>query len=139
MSRMLEMVCDEIERIESTGITTANLDRLAKLVDIKDKLMDYEYKETKKYMMDTTGEYTRDFPSQGISEYELNPMHDEYMEAKKNYRYNHSVECKRELLDKLEKYMDQFADDIQNMMRDSECQEERATIQRYLNKIRDYK
>jgi len=137
MNRLMEIVCNELEKVADTGITTANLDRVCKLVDIKDKLMDYEYKETKKYMMDSTGEYTRDYPQTAIAH--SDPTYDEYMDAKKNYRYNHSSDYKRELLDKLEKYMDEYVQEVQDMMRDAECQEERAMIQRYLSKVRDYK
>ena len=144
MDRFMTMVCTELDKFADTGITSANLDRAWKLAQIKDSLMDCEYKETKKFMMDSTGEYTKDYPQTvgaigAIGAMSADPAYDEYMEAKKNYRYSHTLDSKRILLSKLEKYMDEYTEKMQEMMRDAECQEERAMIQRYLTKIRDYK
>lgn len=137
MNRFMDMVCTELDKYGDTGITSANLDRAYKLSQIKANLMDAEYKETKKYMMDSTGEYSLGITGKvGVS---ADPAYDDYMEAKKTYRYSHTMDCKRDLLDKLEKYMDEYTGKIQDMMRDAECQEERAMISRYLTKVRDYK
>lgn len=139
MNRLIDMVCMELDKISETGISSANMDRLLKLSQIKDYLMDSDYKETKKYMMDSTGEYAKDYPEAAKIAPVSDIVHDEYMEAKKNYRFNRNMDCKRTLLNKLEAYMDEFTAEVQDMMKDAECQEERAAIQKYLNKIRDYR
>lgn len=143
MNRFMDMVCTELDKFADTGITTANLDRAYKLSQIKANLMDAEYKETKKYMMDSTGEYAKDYPASkthafGFAASDDDP-YNKYMESKKTYRFSRTPESKRTLMHDLENYMEEMTDDISNLMKDAECQEERAMIQRYLTKIRDYK
>ena len=40
-------------------------------------------------------------------------------------------------MDNLEQYMDDFTQQMEEMLRDSDCQEERATIKRYIEKIKN--
>lgn len=63
--------------------------------------------------------------------------HRRYMEAKQSYRSTKAPDCKRKLMDTVDEYMDDFARQMEEMLRDSDCKEERDTIQRYLQKIRD--
>lgn len=143
MDRMLDIVCAEMDKISEVGITGANLDRALKLSQLKDNLMDAEYKETKKYMMDSTGEYSKDYPSSktrtfGFAANEEDP-YNKYMESKKTYRFARTPESKRTLMHDLENYMEEMTGNIADLMKDAECQEERAMIQRYMTKMRDYK
>ena len=40
-------------------------------------------------------------------------------------------------MDTLEDYMDDFSQKMEEMLRDSDCAEERTTIKRYLDKIKN--
>ena len=59
-----------------------------------------------------------------------------YMESKHAYRNGKSPECKQRLMNTLEEYMDDFSAQMEEMLRDSDCREERDTIKRYLDKIK---
>lgn len=63
--------------------------------------------------------------------------YDRYMDSKQSYRSSKSPECKQRLMDTLEDYMDDFTQRMEEMMRDSDCAEERSTIKRYLEKIKN--
>ena len=63
--------------------------------------------------------------------------YDRYMESKQSYRSSKSPECKQRLMENLEQYMDDFSQRMEEMLRDSDCQEERATIKRYIDKIKN--
>ncbi len=62
--------------------------------------------------------------------------HERYMESKHAYRSSKSPECKQRLMNTLEDYMDDFSAQMEEMLRDSDCREERETIKRYLDKIK---
>lgn len=83
------------------------------------------------------GHYSRDGYSRdgGMDGYSGN--YDRYMDSKASYRSSKSPECKQRLMDTLETYMDDFSRQMEDMLRDSDCQEERATIKRYLDKIKN--
>lgn len=83
------------------------------------------------------GHYSRDGYSRdgGMDGYSGN--YDRYMDSKQSYRTSKSPECKQRLMDTLETYMDDFSRQMEDMLRDSDCQEERATIKRYLDKIKN--
>lgn len=83
------------------------------------------------------GHYSRDGYSRdsGMDAYSGN--YDRYMDSKASYRSSKSPECKQRLMDTLENYMDDFSRQMEEMLRDSDCQEERATIKRYLDKIKN--
>lgn len=61
---------------------------------------------------------------------------DRYVESKHAYRSSKSPECKQRLMNTLEEYMDDFSLQMEEMLRDSDCREERDTIKRYLEKIK---
>lgn len=61
---------------------------------------------------------------------------DRYMDSKMSYRSEKSPECKQRLMDTLEGYMDKISEQMEDMLRDSDCVEERATIKKYLDKIK---
>lgn len=62
--------------------------------------------------------------------------HERYMESKHAYRSSKSPECKQRLMNTLEDYMDDFSAQMEEMLRDSDCREERETIKRYIDKIK---
>lgn len=77
--------------------------------------------------------YSRDGGRDGYS----SDHYDRYMDSKQSYRSSKSPECKQRLMDTLEDYMDSFSRQMEEMLRDSDCAEERTTIKRYLDKIKD--
>lgn len=64
--------------------------------------------------------------------------YERYMDSKNSYRAGKSPECKQRLMDTLEDYMDDFSAQMEEMLRDADCQEERETIERYLKKIKGF-
>lgn len=75
------------------------------------------------------GHYSRDGGYSG--------NYDRYMDSKASYRSSKSPECKQRLMNTLEEYMDDFSHQMEEMLRDSDCAEERSTIKRYLDKIKN--
>lgn len=67
----------------------------------------------------------------------INNGYDRYMHSKENYRSAKTPECKERLMNTLEEYMEDFSQQMEEMLRDSDCQEERATIKRYIDKIKN--
>lgn len=63
--------------------------------------------------------------------------YDRYMDSKESYRSTKSPECKQRLMQTLEEYMEDFTEQMEEMLRDSDCQEERTTIKRYIDKIKN--
>lgn len=61
--------------------------------------------------------------------------YDRYMDSKESYRSDKSPECKQRLMDTLEEYMGEFSEQLEEMMRDSDCREEKEIITRYLKKL----
>lgn len=64
--------------------------------------------------------------------------YERYMDSKNSYRAGKSPECKQRLMATLEDYMDDFSAQMEEMLRDADCQEERETIERYLKKIKGF-
>lgn len=75
---------------------------------------------------------SRNYSGNGYSGY-----YDDYMDAKHSYRSGKTPECKQRLMDNLEHYMDEFTQQMEEMLRDSDCQEERSTIKKYIEKIKN--
>ncbi len=68
-----------------------------------------------------------------------NDAYDRYMDSRSSYRGNKSRDCKEQLVRSAEQYMDEFTQQLQDMLRDSECAEERDAIMRYISKLRNIK
>ena len=63
--------------------------------------------------------------------------YDEYQRAKEQYRMNKSGACKSDVLDMLGQYMTEIEDDLKDMSRNADCQEERQEIMKHLDKMRN--
>ena len=60
-----------------------------------------------------------------------------YMDSKRSYRSgDKSADCKQRMISALERHLDKLTDEIGEMGRDAECQEERDTIMRYVDKLK---
>lgn len=61
-----------------------------------------------------------------------------YMETKNSYRAGgKDMDCKKRMLEALENHMDSLTEELSEMSRDADCREERETIRKYIDKIRD--
>lgn len=123
-----QLMRTEMSKIVDMGLTTSNIERAYKLVDMIKDLAEAEYYEKQLSMMGIGS----DTPKR----HEHDP-YVQYVASKKDYRYDKSEGCKQRLLDTLDEYMDSFAERMEMMLNDAECKEERDTIRRYLSKINE--
>lgn len=112
------------------------------------------YSERRK--RDSMGRYSRDGGLDGGSSYARHEMpygkvynrdrgysgnyvdrYGSYMDSKQSYRTNKTPECKQRLMSALEEYMEEFSAQMEEMLRDSDCAEERTAIKRHLDKIKN--
>ena len=143
MDQMLRQIENEAEKIADKGLSINNLDAACKLID-----MWYHIKKaeslgggySQRYSNDNSygrhyvrGHYSRDGYDGGES-----AKYDEYMSHKRDYRNNHSYDCKAKMVDTLEMYMDDFARKMEELAKDADCQEERDTINKYIRKIKEF-
>lgn len=161
-----EVLPQKIHEIFEKGLTTANIEHAYKLIDMYKDLKEVEHWETEDQQegqysqrgrrRDRMGRYAQNdglYSSDNGKSYEDKwegnnyqypradnrgtDAHRRYMEAKQSFRSTKSVDCKRKLMDTVDEYMDSFARQMEEMLRDSDCKEERDTIQRYIQKIRE--
>lgn len=62
--------------------------------------------------------------------------YDGYQQAKNEYRQSKSGDCKSNVLDMLNQYMEEIMDELSDVARNADCQEERQEISKYLDKMR---
>lgn len=66
------------------------------------------------------------------------PAYDDYMNQKQSYRSGGKDEdCKRRMLAALEEHMDELTEKLGEMSKDADCREERETMKRYIEKLRN--
>ena len=152
MDRMLNVICDEIDKIADKGLTTANLETAYKLIDMYKDLKTVEgmedggYSEYDGYSArrkrDSRGRYSN---SDGYSGKHYSggrgysrdgDKYERYLDTKESYRATKSSDCKQRLMDTLEDYMQDFTERMEQMARDSDCAEERTTIRKYIDKLK---
>lgn len=98
---------------------------------------------------DRMGRYSRDdgmmmddrYRRTGRTGYSMNEgaysMYDKYIDSKQSYRNEKSQDSKQRLMDSLEDYMDDFAEKIKEISRDSDFPEERELVNKLLNKLQN--
>lgn len=73
--------------------------------------------------------------------YSRNDGHDpymDYMDGKQSYRNSgKSEDCKKRMLEALEDHLEMLTKEINEMGQDADCREERETIKRYVDKLRN--
>ncbi len=73
--------------------------------------------------------------------YSRNDGHDpymDYMDGKQSYRNSgKSEDCKKRMLEALEDHLEMLTKEINEMGQDADCREERETIKRYIDKMRN--
>lgn len=60
-----------------------------------------------------------------------------YMDKKNSYRAGKDTDCKQRMLAALEEHMDALTNELEEMSRDADCREEKDTMRRYVEKIRN--
>ena len=146
MDRMLEVICDEIDKIAEKGLTTGNLETAYKLIDMYKDLktvegMEYyadeEYSRARGRMRakrDSMGRYSRRYDD-GNSYDDGDYAERRYMDSKRMYRNDHSMASKQSMLADLEDFMGDMHNKLKELKRDADTQEERDTIDKYIKMI----
>ena len=62
--------------------------------------------------------------------------YDRYMDLKQSYRSGGTGDCKQRMMATLDEYMDEFTGQLEEMMHNADCAEERDTIKRYISKFK---
>ncbi len=64
--------------------------------------------------------------------------YDDYMSDKQSYRSGGKTEdCKKRMIEALEDHMEMLTQELGEMSKDADCREERETIKRYVDKLRN--
>ena len=142
--KILEIVCDEMDKIAEKGLTTGNLETAYKLVDMYKDLKtvegmdeyydDDEYSQARGRMRakrDSMGRYSRRYDD-GNS---YNDGERRYMDSKRIYRNDHSMASKQSMLADLDDFMADMHNKLKELKRDADTPEERETIDRYIKMI----
>ena len=155
--KMMNVICEEIDKIAEKGLTTSNLETAYKLIDMYkdlktvDAMDEAGYSETMAYEnypmsmndMDSMargrgryakrasmGRYSRE-GDMGMSN--RGYAEARYSQAKMDYR--NSRAGKKDVLDSLEEKMKELKNELKEMSRDSDFPEERQKIDKYVEMI----
>lgn len=90
---------------------------------------------------DSRGRYSRDgggYARDGGYSYGSTEAHSRYLDSKHAFRQSGgNSDCKRRLMETLDEYMEDFTEQMEEMLRDSDCAEEKETIKRYIGKLKN--
>lgn len=147
--KMLEVVCEEIDKIAEKGLTTGNLDTAYKLIDMYKDLKTVEgmddYYDDERYSQargrmrakrDSMGRYSRRYED-GNSYNDEGADYSErrYMDSKRMYRNDHSMASKQTMIADLEDFMSEMHGKLKELKRDADTPEERDTIDKYIKML----
>lgn len=153
MYKICTMLENELSRISDKGLTTANIEVMYKLIDMYKDIKNVEYWDSKMEGYSNTyggdysgndsygrhyvrGHYSRDGYSRAYDNDSSMANYDRYMDEKRRYRSNKSSDCKERVMESLNDYMDSFVQKMESMADEADCAEERQTIEKYINKIK---
>lgn len=149
MYKMCESIAEEISKIADKGLTTSNLETAYKLIDMYKDLKTVEAMEGDGYSQngysmngyDNGNSYVRrgEHYVRGHYSRDNGDNYSRYSQAKYDYRHSRADGDKMRIMDSLEDYMQELTDKLEDMINDSDSQEERQTIQRYITKIKSIK
>lgn len=158
--KLMNVICEELDKIADKGLTTSNLETAYKLIDMyKDmktvEAMDEEYGDYSEYSMaydgdssyargrgrnakrDSMGRYSREGGNSENS-YRGGRSNNSYASARYSQAkmdYRNSRAGKSEVMDSLNEKMMELKNELQTMSRDSDFPEERQTIDKYVRMI----
>lgn len=135
-------ICDEMDKIAEKGLSNSNFETAYKLVDMHKDLAyaDYchekaeYYADLREQLHSDDGEGAHVLAEHGAKN--GSDTFNRYMEAKQAFRNLKNSECKQRLIDMVVIHMDTLTRQLEDMLRDSDCAEERATIRRYLESFK---
>lgn len=152
LKNIVTKLCDELAKIGDGPVTSGNLDAVVKLSTALEKLKKAEYydqDEQQEYSerrgrSRMTGRYvSRDGRADSDymhgDSYGIDDKMNRYMDSKTSYRYSRTGNNKQNMLDDLSDMMDGLTEKLETMCRDTDCNEEIETIQRYINRIKAIK
>ena len=145
--KMMNAICDEIDKIAEKGLTTSNLETAYKLIDMYKDLVTVEameesdYSETYAYMDGDSMARGRNAKRDSRGRYSRNSMRNEsrdfaearYSQAK--YDYRNSRAGKDDVMASLEEKMRELRNELKDMSRDSDFPEEREKIDKYVSAL----
>lgn len=161
MEKLLEQIEKELEQIASRGFNHSNIDDASKLVDMmkdlkeagmggyssryRDDYSGHDWEDGESYEGGTSyarrgthyvrGHYSR---NDGYSDrYSEEGPYNRYLVSKASYRAHKSGDCHERMMTNLEECMDDFTKRMEMMLKDSDCAEERSTIKRYIDKLKN--
>lgn len=151
--KMMNVICDEIDKIAEKGLTTSNLETAYKLIDMYKDLVTVDameeggYSETMSYdgdyrggsmrgrgrnaKRDAMGRYSNDGRYMDGRSY----ADERYSQAKMDYRYSKTGGSKQEVMESLKEKMTELKEELQGMSRDSDFPEERQMIDKYVEML----
>lgn len=144
--KMMDVVCEEIDKIADKGLTTGNLDTAFKLIDMYKDLKtvesmeeyeDDQYSQARGRMRvkrDSMGRYSRRYDDGNSYDDGYYPEK-RYMDSKRMYRNDHSMASKKSMLADLDDFMADVHDKLKEIKRDADTPEERETIEKYVNML----
>lgn len=144
--KMLDVICEEIDKIADKGLTTGNLDTAFKLIDMYKDLKTVEgmeeydddrYSQARGRMRakrDSMGRYSRGYDD-GNSYDDDDYSERRYMDSKRMYRNDHSMASKQSMLADLEDFMGDIHNKLKELKRDADTPEERETIDKYIKML----
>lgn len=163
MNKMMDVICDEIDKIAEKGLTTSNLETAYKLIDMYkdlrtvDAMEEAGYSETMAYenypmsmrgndgssyargrgrnaKRDSIGRYSRE----GNNSYDDGMSGRSYAEARYSQAkmdYRNSRAGKNDVMDSLNDKMRELRNELKEMSKDSDFPEERQTIDKYVKML----
>jgi len=146
MYRMCSIIENELDKISDKGLTTANIDVAYKLIDMYKDIKTVEGMDEGGYSGNDSygrhwvrGHYSRDNGS-GYSmtnaDYNRDESYNSYLDSKRRYRSNKTMDCKDRMMDALDQYITSFTKKMEELADEADCAEEKQTIERYINKIK---
>ena len=155
--KMMNVICEEIDKIAEKGLTTSNLETAYKLIDMYkdlktvDAMDEAGYSETMAYenypmsmndmdsMARGRGRYAkRDSMGRYSREGDMGMSNRGYADARYSQAKMHcrnSRAGKKDVLDSLEEKMKELKNELKEMSRDSDFPEERQKIDKYVEMI----
>lgn len=151
--KMMEVICDEIDKIADKGLSTSNIEIAYKLIDMyKDMktveaMDDYDGDSYNSYAMrydndsmargrmrakrDSMGRYSRE----GATYEDGGKSYADMMYSKAKRDYRESRAGKSDVMDSLEEKMRELKDELKAMSRESDFPEERQKIDKYVKML----
>lgn len=112
VTALIDGIDNELNAIANKGLNASNFDTCYKLVDMRFKLN----------MIKTSNTQNKS-------------CYDDYINAKRMYKYAHTSINHENIITSLKDYMSDLTDSITNALNDCDCDEEKNIIMSYISKL----